>query len=95
VGLNSRYETRVKGILDPRIAARRSRGPPPKFNGMQDNLAIYLRQSSEASMSTLTPNELTYPVTPPAIDAAAGPAVVIAGGAPPSEDVAVLAVVLR
>lgn len=33
-------------------------------------------------MSTLTPNELTYPVTPPAIDAAAGPAVVIAGGGP-------------
>jgi hypothetical protein len=50
-------------------AARRSRGTPPKFNGTWDNLAIYLLQSSEASMSLFTPNELTYPATPPAIDA--------------------------
>jgi hypothetical protein len=40
----------------------------PKFNGTRDNLTtIHLHQSSEASMSTFTPNELTYPFTPPSL----------------------------
>jgi hypothetical protein len=40
------------------------------FNRTRDGRAICLHQSSEASMSTLTPEELTCPVTRPAIDAA-------------------------
>jgi hypothetical protein len=51
----------------------------PKFNGTRDNLTtIHLHQSSEASMSTFTPNELTYPFTPPAIPFTP-PAIEVAG----------------